>query len=164
MKSQIAFRDSRASSLDNHYSIFLGSSRVLLLALALFQVSPPTSSISAATTSTFQNPLIPGFYPDPSICRAGEDYFIVNSSFEFFPGVPIFHSKDLVHWHQIGYCLTRKSQLKLEHAGASRGIFAPTIRYHHGIFYMITTLVDTGGNFFVTATNPAGPWSEPVWV
>jgi alpha-N-arabinofuranosidase len=69
-----------------------------------------------------------------------------------------------VHWQQIGYCLTRKSQLNLDHARASGGIYAPTLRYHNGTFYMITTLVDTGGNFFVTATNPAGPWSEPVWV
>ena len=94
----------------------------------------------------------------------GDDYYLVNSSFEFFPGVPIFHSRDLVHWQQIGYCLTRKSQLNLDHARASGGIYAPTLRYHNGTFYMITTLVDTGGNFFVTATNPAGPWSEPVWV
>jgi xylan 1,4-beta-xylosidase len=113
---------------------------------------------------TFQNPVLPGFHPDPSVCRVGDDYYLVNSSFEFFPGVPIFHSKDLVHWRQIGYCLTRKSQLNLDHARASGGIYAPTLRYHDGVFYMITTLVDKGGNFFVTATNPAGPWSEPVWV
>ena len=132
--------------------------------LALAFLMSIGSSAQAGTNISFQNPIIPGFYPDPSICRVGGDYYLVNSSFEYFPGVPIFHSKDLVHWHQIGYCLTRKSQLKLDHAGASRGIFAPTIRYHNGTFYMVTTLIDTGGNFFVTATNPAGPWSEPVWV
>ncbi len=103
-------------------------------------------------------------YPDPSICRVGDDYYTVNSSFEYFPGVPVFHSKDLVHWEQIGYCLTRKSQLNLDHARASGGIYATTLRYHDGTFYMITTLVDKGGNFYVTAKNPAGPWSEPVWV
>jgi xylan 1,4-beta-xylosidase len=119
---------------------------------------------SAEPPRTFQNPVISGFHPDPSVCRVGDDYYLVNSSFEFFPGVPIFHSRDLVHWQQIGYCLTRKSQLNLDHARASGGIYAPTLRYHNGTFYMITTLVDTGGNFFVTATNPAGPWSEPVWV
>jgi alpha-N-arabinofuranosidase len=118
----------------------------------------------ADEVKTFQNPIISGFYPDPSICRVGDDYYTVHSSFEYFPGVPIFHSKDLVHWGQIGYCLTSKSQLNLEHARASGGIYAPTLRYHNGTFYMITTLVDAGGNFFVTATNPAGPWSEPVWV
>lgn len=119
---------------------------------------------SAETAKMFQNPILPGFHPDPSICRVGDDYYLANSSFEFFPGVPIFHSRDLVHWQQIGYCLTRKSQLNLDHARASGGIYAPTLRYHDGTYYMITTLVDKGGNFFVTATNPAGPWSEPVWV
>lgn len=103
-------------------------------------------------------------HPDPSICRVGDDYYLVNSSFEYFPGVPVFHSRDLVHWEQAGYCLTRKSQLNLDHARSSGGIYAPTLRWHGGTFYMITTLADRGGNFFVTATNPAGPWSEPVWV
>ena len=122
------------------------------------------AGLSAGPAKTFQNPILSGFYPDPSICRVGDDYYLVNSSFEFFPGVPIFHSRDLVHWRQLGYCLTRKSQLNLDHARASGGIYAPTLRYHNGTFYLITTLVDKGGNFFVTATNPAGPWSEPVWV
>jgi len=115
-------------------------------------------------TETFRNPIIPGFYPDPSICRVGDDYYMVHSSFEYFPGVPVFHSKDLVHWRLIGHCLTRKSQLNLEKRQSSQGIFAPTIRYHNGIFYMITTHVWGGGNFYVTAANPAGPWSDPVWV
>lgn len=113
------------------------------------------------------NPLLPGFYPDPSICRRGEDYYLVTSTFEFFPGVPVFHSRDLVHWHQIGHCLDRPSQLDLTGFGASQGIYAPTIRCHDGLFYMVTTLV--GGpfyrgnvNFFVTAEDPAGPWSDPV--
>ncbi len=113
---------------------------------------------------TYTNPIIPGFYPDPSICRVGEDYFLVNSSFEYFPGVPVFHSRDLAHWQQIGHCLTRPSQLPLESARVSGGIYAPTIRYHAGLFYMITTNVDGGGHFFVTAADPAGPWSEPVWL
>jgi alpha-N-arabinofuranosidase len=157
MKSPISFLDSRVNHFHNLYSL-------LLPALTLFQLLSAATFVSAAPPATLQNPIIPGFYPDPSICRAGDDYYLVNSSFEFFPGVPVFHSKDLVHWQQIGYCLTRKSQLRLDHARASRGIFAPTIRYHNGTFYMITTLIDTGGNFFVTATNPAGPWSEPVWI
>jgi len=113
---------------------------------------------------TFSNPIIPGFYPDPSICRVGDDYYLVNSTFEYFPGVPIFHSKDLVHWQQIGYCLTRKSQLPLDKVQSSGGIYAPTIRYHDGTFYMITTNVGGGGNFYVTAKDPAGPWSEPIWI
>ena len=136
--------------------------KIIVVLLAVFGLL--RIGYSADATNTFQNPILPGFYPDPSICRVGDDYYTVHSSFEYFPGVPIFHSKDLVHWEQIGYCLTRKSQLNLNHARASGGIYAPTLRYHNGTFYMITTLVDTGGNFFVTATNPAGPWSEPILV
>ena len=104
----------------------------------------------------FKNPIIPGFYPDPSVCRVGEDYYLVTSTFEFFPGVPVFHSKDLVHWEQIGHCLTRASQLPLKEAKPSGGIFAPTIRWHDGVFYMVTTNVSCGGNFYVSATDPAG--------
>jgi alpha-N-arabinofuranosidase len=113
---------------------------------------------------TFQNPILPGFYPDPSICRVNDDYYLVTSSFACFPGVPIFHSKDLVHWRQIGHVLDRPSQLPLDGAGHSQGIFAPTIRYYQGIFYMITTNVSGGGNFIVTATRPEGPWSEANWL
>jgi beta-xylosidase len=124
--------------------------------------------LRAYAAETFSNPILPGFYPDPSICRVGDDYFLVNSTFEYFPGVPIFQSKDLVHWQQIGDVLTRKSQLNLDKMYSSGGIFAPVLRWHDGIFYMITTVVGSGGsrggNFFVTATNAAGPWSDPVWL
>ncbi|MGA2264702.1 MAG: glycoside hydrolase family 43 protein [Acidobacteriota bacterium] len=133
-----------------------------LILFALFGAL--ASGAAQRQTHTFQNPIIPGFHPDPSICRVGADYYLVHSSFEFFPGVPVFHSRDLVHWRQIGYCLTRKSQLPLDKVRASGGIYAPTIRYHKGMFYMVTTNVDGGGNFYVTANNPAGPWSEPVWL
>lgn len=110
----------------------------------------------------YNNPIMPGFYPDPSICRVGDDYYLVTSTFSYFPGVPIFHSKDLIHWEQIGNILDRPEQLPLMGAEQSRGIFAPTLRYHDGIFYMITTNVSaTEGNFIVTAKNPAGPWSDP---
>ena len=116
---------------------------------------------------TLHNPILPGFYPDPSLCRVGEDYYLVTSTFEYFPGVPVFHSRDLAHWQQIGYCLDRPSQLPLEGTAPSKGIYAPTIRYHEGTFYMVTTLVRDENywnniNFFVTAKDPAGPWSEPV--
>lgn len=117
---------------------------------------------------TFRNPVIPGFYPDPSICRAGDDYYLITSSFEYFPGVPIFHSRDLVHWQQIGHILDRPSQLNLDDVGPSAGIYAPTIRYHDGRFYMVTTLRRPAPegvhdiNFVVTAEDPAGPWSDPV--
>lgn len=113
---------------------------------------------------TAKNPILTGFYPDPSICRAGEDYYLVTSSFVYAPGVPVFHSRDLAHWEQIGNILERPKQLKVEGDEISRGIFAPTIRYYNGVFYMITTNVSYGGNFIVTATDPAGPWSDPYYL
>jgi xylan 1,4-beta-xylosidase len=112
----------------------------------------------------FHNPVIRGFHPDPSICRVGDDYYLAVSSFEFFPGVPLFHSRDLVNWRKIGHALTRQSQLDLSQARCSQGIFAPTLRHHEGTFYLTTTNVGGGGNFLVTATDPAGPWSDPVWI
>ena len=114
--------------------------------------------------STYQNPIIPGFYPDPSICRVGDNFYLVNSSFEFFPGVPLWHSKDLVNWEQIGYILTRESHLPLRDVRTSNGIFAPTLRYHNGRFYLITTNCGGGGNFIVWADDILGPWSDPIWI
>ena len=111
-----------------------------------------------------QNPIMPGFYPDPSICAVGEDYYLINSTFAYFPGLPIMHSKDLVHWEQIGNAMHRESQLPLRKAGHSNGLFAPTIRYHEGTFYVICTNVSYGGNYIVTAKNPEGPWSEPYYI
>lgn len=111
-----------------------------------------------------KNPIFPGFYPDPSLCRVGKDYYLVTSTFAYYPGVPIFHSTDLIHWKQIGNVLDRPKQLPLHNAETSEGIFAPTLRYHDGTFYLITTNVTPGnglGNFIVTATDPAGPWSDP---
>jgi xylan 1,4-beta-xylosidase len=110
------------------------------------------------------NPILPGFYPDPSICRVGSDYYLVNSTFAYFPGIPIFHSKDLMNWELIGHVMDRPEQLDLDGFGVSRGIFAPSIRYKDGIFYVICTLVDGGGNFIVTAKSPKGPWSMPAWI
>ncbi|PZT57316.1 glycoside hydrolase family 43 protein [Paenibacillus silvae] len=112
----------------------------------------------------YSNPIIPGFYPDPSICRVQDDYYLVTSTFEYFPGVPIFHSKDLVHWHKIGHVLTSTEQLSLGNAWRSGGIYAPTLRYHEGCFYMATTNVSSGGNFYVRSEQAEGPWSRPVYV
>lgn len=111
-----------------------------------------------------KNPIMPGFYPDPSVCAVDGDYYLVNSTFAYFPGLPILHSRDLVHWEQIGNAMHRKSQLPLEGAGHSAGLFAPTIRYHDGTFYVICTNVSHGGNYIVTAKNPEGPWSEPHYL
>ncbi|MFJ8717264.1 glycoside hydrolase family 43 protein [Streptomyces violaceus] len=116
-----------------------------------------------ATGNTISNPVIPGFHPDPSVCRAGEDYYLACSSFEYFPGVPIFHSRDLVHWTQIGNVLDRPSQLRLPlDSPSSGGIYAPTLRYHDGRFWLIVTNVSGDGNLLFTATDPAGPWSDPL--
>ena len=112
----------------------------------------------------YHNPVIKGFHPDPSICRVRDDFYLVTSSFEFFPGVPVFHSKNLVNWELIGHCLTRNSQLDLSGGRNSGGIYAPTIRYHDGIFYMTTTNTSSRGNFIVYTADIASSWSEPLWV
>lgn len=111
-----------------------------------------------------QNPIIRGFNPDPSVCRVGDTFYLVTSTFEFFPGVPVFRSRDLARWELIGHCLNRPSQLDLTGCRASGGIYAPTLRHHDGIFYMTTTNVTGGSNFIVYARDAAGPWSEPAWV
>ncbi|MDH5033444.1 glycoside hydrolase family 43 protein [Chryseobacterium cucumeris] len=111
----------------------------------------------------FYSPILQGCYPDPSITRKGEDYYLVNSSFSMFPGVPIFTSKDLVNWKQVGHVLDRPSQLKVENSGVSHGIYAPDIKYnqHNDTFYMITTQFAGGiGNMVVKTKDPAKGWSE----
>lgn len=111
----------------------------------------------------FYSPILQGCYPDPSITRKGNDYYLVNSSFAMFPGVPIFHSNDLVNWKQIGHVLDRPSQLKVDKAGFSEGIYAPDIKYnkHNDTFYMITTQIASGiGNMVVKTKDPKQGWSE----
>lgn len=113
----------------------------------------------------FYSPILQGCYPDPAITRKGDDYYLVNSSFAMFPGVPIFHSKDLVNWKQIGHVLDRPSQLKVERSGISQGVYAPDIEYnpHNNTFYMITTVLAGGmGNIVVKTSEPLKGWSEPV--
>jgi len=140
----------------NHFS-----SRNLLKVLILSAFS---LAVGQQKGPTFDNPILAGFYPDPSICRVESDYYLVNSTFSYFPGITVFHSRDLAHWQLISYVLNRREQLDLEGQGVSRGIFAPAIRYHNGLFYVTCTLVDIGGNFVATAKNPAGPWTNPVWL
>lgn len=132
------------------------------LVFCLLMLIGTLSAVSAQ--SGYTNPILKGFNPDPSICRVGNDYYMVTSSFEYFPGLPIYHSQDLVNWQQIGHCLTRDSQLPLHKVNASGGLFAPSLRYHDGLFYVICTNVSHGGNFYCTATDPAGPWGEPIYV
>lgn len=108
-----------------------------------------------------KNPIIPGFYPDPSICRVGDDYYLVCSSFELSPGIPLFHSRDLVNWEQLCYVLTPQNGFYVEKNTGNGGVMAPTIRYCNGTFYIINCNFSDKGNFIVTAKDPAGPWSAP---
>lgn len=149
-------------------NIFKKKSALFGLILLFVQVT------SLFSQEAFINPIIPGGHPDPSICRVGDDYYIVNSSFEYFPGLPIHHSKDLVNWKLIGYGLHRLDQasgvVNLVDVQQNGGIHAPTIRFNNGLFYIIVTNVYSPKdkskpaemvNFIITAKNPAGPWSDP---
>ena len=133
-------------------------------------------SITVLGQDTFTNPIIKGGYPDPSICKVGDTFYLVNSSFEYFPGLPIHKSKDLINWELIGYGLHRESQasstVNLVDVQSNGGIHAPTIRYNKGVYYIISTNVYFDAekkkadmvNFIITANNPAGPWSDPIHV
>ena len=120
----------------------------------------------------YKNPIIPGFHPDPSICRVEDDYYLVTSSFEFFPCIPLFHSKNLIDWELIGYCISNSSYIPLTKGTPNAsGIYAPTIRYHNGRFYVICTNVATAettagrcGNFIISASDPYGEWTPPIWL
>jgi xylan 1,4-beta-xylosidase len=110
------------------------------------------------------NPIMTGFYPDPSIVKVGTDYYLVNSTFSYFPGIPVMHSKDLKNWKQVGNVISRPSQMNFLGDRMTRGLFAPAIEYHNGMYYVTCTLIDHKGNFVVTAKNPAGPWSDPTFL
>lgn len=114
------------------------------------------------TKFTYKNPVIRGFHPDPSICRANGKYYLVCSSFQYFPGVPLFESTDLINWTLIGHVLDREEQLPLKGADSSGGIYAPTIRYHNGRFYMVTTNVSGIQNFYVWTDDIYGSWSDII--
>lgn len=146
------------------YSAIAAFHFLILPAVSCLLLLASSSNAHAQGNMEYTNPILAGFYPDPSICRAGDDYYLVNSTFAYLPGIPVFHSKDLVNWKLIGYVIDRPDQLNYDSLGVSRGIFAPAIRHHDGIFYVTCTFVDAGGNFVCTAKNPAGPWSKPVWL
>src|SRR5260221_1560420 len=112
----------------------------------------------------YANPVLQGFYPDPSIVRVGSDYYLVNSTFAWFPGMPIFHSRDLVHWTQIGNAIDRPTQLNFGKLNMWQGLYAPDISFHGGKFYILNTCVGCGGNFVITATRPEGPLSDAPWL
>lgn len=110
------------------------------------------------------NPIISGFYPDPSICRVGDDYYIACSSFELYPGIPLFHSKDLAHWEQICNVMTIENGFHVECSYGGGGVMAPTIRYNNGTYYIMNCNFSHRGNYIVTAKEPKGPWSHPHWL
>jgi xylan 1,4-beta-xylosidase len=112
----------------------------------------------------YRNPIIAGYYPDPSVLRVGPDFYLVNSTFSWFPGIPIWHSRDLVHWRQIGNAIDQPGQLDFTKLRISEGVFAPAISYHQGRYYIVNTCIACGGNYVITATRPEGPWTKPVWL
>lgn len=153
---------------------FSEATRAFVVATGVVCAATVSASSSAVAAETFTNPIIPGGYPDPSICRVGEDFYIANSSFEYFPGLPIHHSKDLVNWELIGHGLHRRDQVNgevnLVDVQSDGGIHAPSLRCKDGKYYLITTNVyspKASGeptqmvNFVITADHPEGPWSEP---
>ena len=122
----------------------MNNRHIQLIILLLISIT----SLGQIAPSTFKNPILPGFYPDPSVCRVGDTYYMVNSSFEWWPGLPVHRSKDLVNWGKIGYGLHRPHQIVYRDGlDNSNGIFAPTIRHHNGTFYIITTMVGQRNNF-----------------
>lgn len=129
-----------------------------------FQYEGRSIEVARPLPGEFRNPILSGYYPDPSITRVGDDYYLVNSSFSHFPGLPVFHSRDLVNWVQIGNAIDRPTQLNFTGRTVSQSVFAPDISWHDGLFYIVNTCVRCGDNFFITATDPAGPWSDPIWL
>lgn len=145
----------------------LGASSTLAAAPARFDeflYSGEDAAHRALGPGEFRNPILSGYYPDPSVTRVGDDYYLVNSSFAHFPGIPVFTSKDLVHWTQIANAIDRPEQLDFTGRRTSQGVFAPDISWHDGLFYIANTCVECGGNFVITAKDPAGPWSNPIWL
>jgi alpha-N-arabinofuranosidase len=148
----------------------------LLLALPAVAAAPPAPACfdwfeyrgvepgPAPAAGQYRNPVLPGFYSDPSIVRVDADFYLATSTFTWFPGIPVFHSRDLVHWRQIANAISRPGQLDFGHLAMSRGVYAPAISHHDGRFWIINTCVDCGGTYIITATDPAGPWSDPVWL
>lgn len=112
----------------------------------------------------FRNPILSGYAPDPTVARVGDDYYLVPSTFTHFPGLPIYHSKDLVNWTHIANAIDRPDQFDFSGLNVSRGIFAPDLSYHDGTYYLTSTCVDCKGNFVMTAKDITGPWSDPHWL
>ncbi|WP_431357423.1 glycoside hydrolase family 43 protein [Hymenobacter nitidus] len=137
------------------------SMRIFLTVLATLLLQ---HTVLFAQSINLVNPILTGFYPDPSIVKVGPDYYLVNSTFSYFPGIPVMHSRDLKNWKQVGNVISRPSQMNFLGDRMTRGLFAPAIDFHNGTYYVTCTLIDHKGNFVVTAKNPAGPWSDPIFL
>jgi alpha-N-arabinofuranosidase len=155
----------------DHLSLMPTLASILVCAFGAFLAAPALAGPSGSSDlqATFNNPILPGFNPDPGFLRVGDDYYIVTSSFEYFPCFPVYHSKDLVHWKLIGNVLNRPSQIDLDMVAPSDGVFSPVMRYHDGVYYLTYTMLNNTPeqhitNWIVTAKEPGGPWSEPVAV
>lgn len=138
---------------------------LLKIKITLIGIVMSATIFGQEVPSTFKNPIVSGFHSDPSICRVGDTYYMTHPTLEYFPALPIMRSKDLVNWEKIGHAIHRPEQVNFpDGLPNSLGMFAPSIRHHKGIFYVVCTCVRCKRNFFVTATNPAGPWSDPIWI
>ncbi len=120
--------------------------------------------IPSTEAGHYRNPVLPGFHPDPSIVRVGDDFYAVTSTFSWFPGLPVFHSRDLVNWRLVGHAIDRPGQVDFGGLGTNRGLFAPAISHRDGQFWIVNTCIECGGNFVVTAERAEGPWSDPAWL
>jgi alpha-N-arabinofuranosidase len=129
------------------------------------QVSYRAIDPPKAAPGTYRNPILPGFHPDPSVVKVGKDFYLVTSTFGWFPGLPVFHSTDLVNWQLIGHAIDRPGMVDYSGMGVvADALYAPALTWHDGTFYIFNTCVRCGGNYYITAKDPAGPWSDPVWV
>jgi len=135
------------------------------LVFIVIQILLCIQTIAQTAPQNFNNPIVSGFHSDPSICRVDDTYYMTHPTLEYFPALPIMRSKDLVNWKKIGHAIHRPDQINFSDGlKNSLGMFAPSIRYHDGTFYVICTCVECKGKFIVTATNPEGPWSDPIWI
>ena len=121
-------------------------------------------TVPVTPSSSYRNPVLPGFQPDPSIVKVGSDFYLVTSTFSWFPGLPVYHSTDLVNWRLVGNAINRSGQVNFTGLGTNRGLFAPTIDHDGRRFWIANTCIECGGNYVITADRPEGPWSDPVWL
>lgn len=136
---------------------------LLILAMWLSQPKNTMAQMPDEKQQIIRNPILPGFHPDPTICRVDSDYYICNSSFTWYPGLPIYHSKDLMNWQLVGHAIDRPGMVTLEGVKDKDGIWAPTLRHHDGYFYLFCN-ISNAGNFFLKSKSFTGPWSDPVWI